>query len=326
VSETLLLARHEINDTYWNALLDECTHPVVYAYSWYLDVVSPHWQALILPQTDGYRAVMPLPVRKKWGLLVVQQPLFCQFLGIFARETVAEPLIRSFIQQLHRHFSYISNYSFHPELTSILQKCLRDDPNLAFFHSQTHWLNLHKPYEAIARGFTPDRKANLQRAYKQGWKKAESEDIEPMIRLFRLHHAGRIRGGVAESAYTLLRRLAAQLVQRKVVRIYYAHQGGEFRAGIMAVVMHGTSTYLFNSADETGRKGNARTWLLDGHFKEMAGKIEYFDFESPEVDGIRNFYESFGVENKVFLSIKKNKLPFPIRQLQELRKWWLKAT
>ncbi len=336
MNEPILLKRHQIDDDAWNALIDASLHAVVYAKSWYLDCVSPHWQALVVvdsaldsvPQSfssPDYRVVMPLPVRKKWGMSVVQQPLYCQYLGMFSKEEVSEAELAHFLKILDLHFSYISVYDFHPAQTCPLRKLL---PGYSDFEAQekaTHWLYPKTSYAELASNYSADRHRNLKKSRKYDWELVESKDIEPLILLFQENHAAQIQG-VKESAYGLLRNLTQLLQRKKVATIHYARRQGTLHAGTMVLENGGMGIYIFNAADDIGRKGNARTFLLDRYFQNIAGQLKTFDFESPEVGSIAQFYESFGAKQQVFLSIKKNKLPFPFRQLQNWRKGWLTST
>lgn len=341
--EPILLKRHQIDDQAWNMLIDEARHSVVYAYTWYLDCVSPQWQALVLVESGEsiakgtltsdqagtfpfeYSIVMPLPIRKKWGLSVVQQPLYCQYLGMFSKEEVSEVEMARFLKSLNRHFAYISVYDFHPRYTSMLRKLLSSYADFESQEKATHWLNLKKPYAEIANGYTNDRVKNLKKSRKYNWEWADSDDIEPLIQLFKDNHETQIQN-VQESAYVLLRHLTQILLDKNVASIQYAYRQGTLHAGVMILESTGMGIYIFNAADAIGRKGNARTFLLDRYFQQSAGQLKIFDFESPEVESIAQFYESFGTELQSFIAIKKNKLPFPFRQLQNWRKGWLKAT
>ena len=49
------LENKAIDKPKWDALIAECGN--IYAYSWYLDIVHPGWDALV---DDDYQAVMPL--------------------------------------------------------------------------------------------------------------------------------------------------------------------------------------------------------------------------------------------------------------------------
>ncbi len=166
---------------------------------------------------------------------------------------------------------------------------------------------------------------NLKNSRAQQWEQIESTDIGPMVELFEKHHATKIPGGVPDHAYRILRQLGQLLLQKKSGRLFYASLQGTIHAGVLILETAPIAVYLFNASDEVGRRGNARTWLLDRYFQEKAGKGTFFDFESPEVESIAAFYESFGAEKREFYEIKKNDLPFPLRQIVEWRKRLLKA-
>lgn len=262
---------------------------------------------------------MPLPVRKKWGMSVVQQPLFCQYLGLFSKEEISKKELVQFLHSLTRHFPYISVYDFHPAHTCLLRKVLPGYTDFELKEKATHWLDLEKPYVELARNYTTDRTKNLKKARKYGWEVLESHDIEPLILLFQQNHAAQIQG-IQESAYELLRNLVKITLDKNVATIHYALREGTLHAGIMILENSGMGIYIFNAADAAGRHGNARTFLLDRYLQKSATHLKSFDFESPEVESIAQFYQTFGAERQAFLSVKKNKLPFPFRQLQEFRK------
>ncbi len=322
VQPPALLQRHQIDDQAWNALIERSMNPVIYAYTWYLDCVSPGWQCLVWPSARSYEIVMPLPVRKKWGWTVVQQPLFCQYLGLFSEAEISQEATAAFLKSLSRHFAYISSYDFHPRNTPLLRKIIYTLPDFEIKEKTTHWLNLNIPYPKVAAHYNSDRRNNLKKSKKYRWEWIESRDAEPLITLFRKNHAPEIKN-VKENAYQLLRDLSVLVLEKESGIICYASIGPEIHAGVMVLEKNGRGIYIFNAADAVGRTGNARTFLLDQYFREAAGQLQTFDFESPEVESISAFYESFGAEKQPFFSIKKNKLPFPLRQLQNFRKWFL---
>lgn len=319
--EPVLVPRSQINDTSWNTLIAKSGYPLPYSTTWHLDCVSPHWKAIVWPQHSDYQIVMPLPVRKKWGKQVIQQPFFCQFLGFFSVQKLTTAQILAFLAVLHRHFSYISSYSFHPGHTPLLRPLLTEDPDFSLSIQATYYL---KTSSDVRTGFTKDRLANLKRAERWGWQVLNSSEIEPLISLFRHNHARQITGGVNNEAYALLRKLYTTGVQQGMMRLQYATLQGSIHAGCLFLEYQNQTIYIFNAADTAGRKGNARTYLLDRYLSTMpAGR---FDFESPDVPSIATFYQSFGAEKQEYLTIKKNKLPFPFRQLQEWRKRWFTST
>ncbi len=308
------LQRHEISAAQWNHFIETSPQRIVYAYTWYLDVVSPQWGALVISQNGSWQAVMPLPIRRKWMTRVIQQPFFCQLLGIFTHPNHrTEEFTSLFLQQLPAYFGYISIYAGRLGLNFISPKS---------YDIRTHFnylLSLHTPYELIREGYSRDRRINLARAQKNEWQLEESLDIVPLLRLFKENHASNIEGGVAESAYELLKSLFAVLLEKNAARLLYATKNNQIEAGALFAISENRIIYLFNAASPLGRKGNARTWLIDYIIQQYANRPIVFDFESPEIPSIEAFYKSFGTYSEIYHSLRLNQLPFPLRQIQQYR-------
>lgn len=315
----ILLPRSEINDERWNELIAKSERSVVYAYSWYLDIVSDNWKALVWPSKDDYQIVMPLPIKRKWDIEVIQQPLFCQYLGLFSLENISEQLFYLFLEKLSSSFLYISSYHFHPDNFAILHDVLHRFPKFKVRQNHTSWLSLSDSLPNIRSQYSSDRKANLKRGEKLNWTITSSNDIQPLIQLFQTHHASGISGGVSIKAYEILSDLFEILKMYEAAEVFYAEKDGKINAGTLFVRTGKKVIFLFNAADLIGRNGNARTILLDYFFKLNAEKPLIFDFESPEIKSISGFYKSFGADPVPYFSIRKNDLPFPLKQIQNLR-------
>ncbi|WP_221393129.1 GNAT family N-acetyltransferase [Dyadobacter sp. NIV53] len=316
----VLLTRSQINDRQWDELITCSRQSIIYGFSWYLDIVCEEWNAIVWPADDDFQIVMPLPIRNKCYINVIQQPFFCQYLGIFSRNELTEQQTIDFLTILSSHFSYISTYSFHPHNHSVILAVLPKFPALNFKLNHTYWLSLNNSIEVIQNGYNTDRKSNLRKAGEFIWTMERSEDLLPLIELFEKHHAHRIRSGVSSQAYQILTVLTQKLISKNYAEIWYAVSDGVIHAGALFVKRGSKAVYLFNAADEIGRKGNGRTYLLNKFFERNAGSNMHFDFESPEIDSVSDFYKSFGGETKPFFEIQKNDLPFPLKQIQHFRK------
>lgn len=319
MSAPLLVRRSEINTILWDDLINRSDQRCVYGYSWYLDVVSPNWSALVWPSLLDYKVILPLPIVKKWGLAVIQQPFFCQYLGFFSAGNLSEELTKVFLEKLSDHFCYISSYNFSPHNTSLLTTLFPQVPEFITRQLATHWLDLSKSYSELQALYSKDKKENLRKSLKANWTIEISEDLEPLINLFKINHSNQITGGVSESSYHLLKKLYKELSERKLSSIIYATKNSDHHAGVLIVKEERQHIYLFNGADKIGRKGNARTFILDNYFQNTTETAHFFDFESPIKPDIVKNYLGFGAKEAGFYSIRKNKLPFPIRKWQEKR-------
>lgn len=77
------LAHQEIDKRKWDVCINEARNGMIYAYSWYLDLISPGWEALV---KKDYETVMPLTCNKKYGISYLSQPFFSQQLGVFSKK------------------------------------------------------------------------------------------------------------------------------------------------------------------------------------------------------------------------------------------------
>ncbi|GAB3776144.1 hypothetical protein GCM10028818_21260 [Spirosoma horti] len=184
----------------------------------------------------------------------------------------------------------------------------------------TQVLNLSSGYDALYQLYSHDRKLNLKRALAANWTIMESTDPEPLITLFRENHATGIDRGVADWAYAILRNLLAELSTRKLMTLRYACQNGRIDAGALFVCEGNRVIYLFNAASEIGRRGNARTLLIDQLIQEKAGMEVVLDFESPEKSTIRDFYRSFGAVEEPFYALRWNRLSLVENMLRVSRR------
>ena len=78
------LSHDEIDKPQWDACIEGSVNSLPYAASWWLDVVSPGWEALV---SEDYRSVMPLTWHKKLGVYYLYQPYLTQQLGILQAES-----------------------------------------------------------------------------------------------------------------------------------------------------------------------------------------------------------------------------------------------
>jgi len=315
----LLLSRNEINDVRWNELIKQSEQQIIYGYTWYLDVVSDDWKALVWPSAEDYAIVMPLPVITKWLIEVIQQPLFCQYLGLFSRQTLNADELNAFLTTLSEHFVYISSYHFNPSNTELLTFSLAGFTRFQYTVNNTYWLSLDAPHSHVVEGFRADRKNNLKRSAGKNRMIFKSDDLEPMIQLFRENHEATVSGGVNTGAYETLAKLYGEVIKKQSAELSYVLNDGIIHAGILIVRSGNKAIYLFNAADRIGRGRNARTFLLNEYFKENDNSSVIFDFESPEIASIARFYQSFGAKVMPYFVVKSNNLPFPLRQLQNWR-------
>jgi len=314
-SQILHLIHHQINKEAWNNCIESDVNAQPYALSWYLDIVSPKWQAFVIVDLDGdYETIMPLPVKSQYGIPYLQQPFYCQQLGIFGKDSNESEKVEAFLLRLRKAFKYVIDYTFHSGFER--------NADLFTKNTITQYLNLDQPYSAIYHGYNRDRKLNLNRAHASGLSLVESQDIEPLIQIFKEHIAHKIYGGVSEEAYQQLRALFSEFQRRGIAKLFYTqNNSGHFLTGGLFLIWNRKIIYLFNASSEKGKKKNGNTLILDHIIKSYSNQDYVFDFESPseEFENIVGFYASFGSEKVVLNQLAYNKLPFLIKKVKAIR-------
>ena len=146
------LKHGEIDLEKYSATIINCAWGRIYALPWYLDIVSPNWEALA---NEDYSTVMPLPVKKKYGINYITQPYLCQQLGVFSTSTPEKWIFEEFYNKIPFIISRFQGNSCDSVIYP--QKSLR--PNF-FLDTST----LSDPSD----GFNKNTIRNLKKAEKSG--------------------------------------------------------------------------------------------------------------------------------------------------------------
>ena len=82
-----IIKRRDLDLQKYDSCIDESLQSRIFAFSWYLDIAVEQWEVAVL---NDYEAVMPLPVRQKFGISYVYPPFWILELGIFSKEPIDE--------------------------------------------------------------------------------------------------------------------------------------------------------------------------------------------------------------------------------------------
>ena len=112
---------------------------------------SENWDVLI----DGdYRAVMPLPSRKKFGLRYVYTPAFVQQLGVFSSQRISSDLENKFYKRLTSGF-VLADYALHSG----------SQPKKSWRKRVNYTLDLNRSSEDLIRAFNSNRKRIIRKGF-----------------------------------------------------------------------------------------------------------------------------------------------------------------
>lgn len=296
-----LLRRSQLDTRAYDACVDASPHGMIYGLSWWLDVVSPDWDCLVWFENETYAAVLPVPVRQKYGIRFVHQPLFCQFLGVYG--AVSDETAASFLPELVRRYRFVASLSLsYPPMPEVW-------PSGTVTPFVTHLLSLDRSYEDIRGGYNQNRKRNLQQSLKGNWQRIKGQEIKTLCRVFEENQAEKLKGDMAPDTYPLLEALFSEAEKHRMSDLWYVQQDGKTEAGGWVLRRKGRLVYLFNAATAKGNAEHGRTYLIDFILREEAGSGGIFDFESAPVEKVSGFYASFGSQPSPYYSLRSNRLP-----------------
>ena len=165
------LLHKEIDKTKWDACIEQASNGLIYAYSFYLDAMSKHWDALVL---NDYKAVMPLTWNKKYGFYYLYQPAFTASLGVFGTNLNKE-LIDDFVRSIPSKFKLIE--------ISLNAGNIIDDSKTSSLLRSNYILHLNRPYEELYKAYRDNHKRNINKAFQLGCSVSKEIPVDEIIQL-----------------------------------------------------------------------------------------------------------------------------------------------
>ena len=288
-----LVTRQDIDHQLWDACIDNTTNGLVYAKIDFLDLMSDQWDAIVI---DNYRAIMPIPFRKKWGIRYVYQVPFIQQLGLIGTYDDTELLeCLKLMQETFRYGNYAFNFLNTTGVATV---------------AKNYVLDLTPDYQTIAKGYRNDHRRNLQWDRIRQLEYRKTEAVAETIHLYRelYHHKFQ---HVPRQSFEHLIRFAQRRPAQAIVR--EARENGKLSSAILALKDNKRLYTLVSATTEQGKKTAANRFLLDRLIREFAGNDLLLDFEGSDLPGVAEYYEGFGAALQPYSVIKWNHLPLPIR-------------
>lgn len=296
------LQHHEIDKERWDEVIRKSFNGIIYAYSWYLDIVAPGWEALA---SDDFRKVMPLTGGRKMGIQYLFTPFFVQQLGVFSSSKLSADDVREFLKAIPKQYRYweINLNTFN----NIGGDSVEVKPNL------THELDLIRDIAAIRKDYAENTRRNVKKADLQNLKVIKDPSREEIIALFR-NDRGKDVAVLKEAHYDVLRKLLQALDARGRLHARGAvNEKGELVAGAFFVEANGKVIFLFSGNSAEGKEKGAMFLIIDHFIAENAHANLVLDFEGSNDPQLARFYRGFGAKECVYLQARMNSLPWVIR-------------
>lgn len=297
------LSNKEIDRRKWDDCLAEIPGIRPYALSWYLDIMSPGWEALV---DDDYCSLFPLPRSKKFGFSYIATPVFLQQLGLFTpdgdRQKIASEFI-SFMPENYRLIDLNIGQEVRPQGYVVTPK-------------YNFELRLDEPYETIWINYMSDCRRNINVAHRYPQEIVDDVMPQEVISLYR-NNIGKRAGLIRDASYRRLHSLMDHCLQTGKGKILGVRSPkGKLLWGMFVIDMADRITLLFTAGSRKSRELRTSYHVIDHIIKSSAGSGRTVDFAGSSVPSIALFMKSFGGEQTTYWRLYRNNLPWPVRLLK----------
>lgn len=284
----------------WNNCILKSANEMVYAYSWYLDVVNNDWEALVY---GDYEIVMPLTNSKKYGINYLYQPPFTRQLGIFSRQNINPELVKLFIDAIPNKYKYINiNLNKYNNIEAL--KKYKMMPRFSYE------LDLIESYDKILENYSIKHKQNLITALKN--KLSVNQGIAPN-EFFKLLETSNNKKRLRSEHINILRQLIAAVIRYKSGYLYGVYNKYNVLTAAAFFVRSRSKMFLILSVEnEEAAQNYASIVLINSFIKEFSYKNLTLDFIGIDLANSDEFCKGFGANKFTYNNIIVNRLPFPV--------------
>lgn len=290
------LHHKDIDKKKWDATIAECGN--IYAYSWYLDIVHPRWEALI---EDDYQSVMPLTDGEKFGVNYLYQPYFVQQLGVFSKSLMTAEKLDAFLKAIPAKFRFA-------EIRLNENNIFEAGVQGVEYHRNV-LLDLNQDYETIRANYHQNTKRNLAKAENNNLQLVNTVIPYHVVALFT-DNRGALLDKWGNAEYARLTALTKVAVSRNHAFIFGVTEKGVGQLICAAIFVKTGSriTFLFSGLTVEGKQRHAMTFLLDQVIQQYAKQPLTFDFEGSDDENLARFYMGFGGREVKYPSYSFNRL------------------
>jgi hypothetical protein len=292
------LTNSEIDKRKWDNCVSESFNGIIYAYSWYLDIVANDWQALV---ENDYERIFPLITGSKWNINYLYQPVFTQQLGVISKKILTEEIVSSILNSIPEKFRFA-------EINlNTFNKIISGDYKI--FHWQNFELDLINSYENIYKGYSTNLKRNLKKTDKVGFTISRNIKPDEIIELFKSNRGRRVKS-LKEEHYQKLRRLTYMGVYKGLMQTFGVYSNhNQLVGGAIFARNKNKMIFLFSGLSEEGKESHAIAFLLDSFIREHSQHHLTLDFEGSNDPHLARFYQSFGSSLCTYPHVRFNRLP-----------------
>ncbi len=294
---------NEIDREQWDNCVKNSPGVKPYGFSWYLDIMSPGWQALV---DDDYDSVFPVPGFKRFGIQYVSTPPFVQQLGVFSPDKPASTAILEFLE-------------FMPDMYKYIDLCIGQEIEMEGYkvtRKESFEMDLSQQYEVLWDRFSPQCKRNVESSAKKKPEIDTNVTPDELIDLYIMNNIKKIRRLKLRDYHRLKNLMNFCLKNKKgsIMGVRTSRKRLIFAAFIIETPGNITLRFMVNTPESISRK--ISYYFVNELIKTYYCSKGVLDFGSSSVPDLEYFVESFGAVNVPYYRIYRNRLLWPVRTIR----------
>lgn len=284
--QILLWDKDKIGEDRWNQLIETSQKPLLYAHWEYLNAISNDWKVLA---DQEFKFVMPIFLKRKFGIRISYNPFFIQKLGIFSSQNIGNEIVLAFIKCL-KNIAKRIDIHWNDSCVSIKEIV----PSLKIRNN--YFLELNAPYSVLYNQFSSHTKRKLKQSEKQ---KLEVSTYDEIIDAFQEYMPNEAKMISTEN----WNRFKKALSHFNGLALKSYNQSGDLLAGAVLIKQWGRIYYL-NGFTSKASKEPALYYLFNHIIETHCNQNLILDFEGSDIAGIARFYEGFGAKKEEYYSTR----------------------
>jgi hypothetical protein len=297
---------NEIDREQWDNCIRNTPGAKPYAYSWYMDIMAPGWQALV---DDDYDSVFPVPGFSRFGIQYIATPVFLQQLGAFSPDNHTSKAVTEFLEYMPDFYKFID--------LCIGQKIDVNRINGYKISEKINFeLDLSKTYETISGNFSDHCRRNIRSSSRNCPELVSNITPDEIVSLF-IENKGREIAGIKDRDYQRLKNLInfCQINKKgKIIGVRGTRKKLIF--GLFLIEIKGRKTILFVANTSQSRDKRLGYHVVNELIRNNSSTKTILDFAGSSVPSVASFYESFGCDIVPFYRLYRNRLFWPVRMLK----------
>ena len=300
--KSLRVIQHkDIDRALFNQCVNRYSKNDLYAQDFVWDALHPNWDLLVF---GNYKALVPLPTKRKMGLVSYRQPIFIRTIPVIG--DILEEELKEILNWLEENASLIHlNLNLNLNLNREVSDNEKGIYQLIQFNEDMG--DYRARYSSNVKRILKKKAKNLTMN--------ELKDVDFFISFFR-EHVGSKYKQIKDKSYAFLYNWISSSINKGIGKIKAVTIDNQIVCMAFVIDYRDTRYYIKGASSDLAKKYGAMTHLLDQLITEAQKEgFKKFDFVGSNDSNLILFNKKFGASMYHYEILKRNNLIWPLSKL-----------